>query len=245
MPNHIGRYRAPRYSPPWELGSIESVTAHPAARGTAIAVLTAGLIAGMVASAGAATAPSVTLESRSVAAPATPSPDTFGTVGFTTKVVARPAAAPAAAPARATTQAPARTTPARAATPAPRAAAKPAAPAAPSIPADGSIIGIARSLSGIPYRYGGSSPSGFDCSGFTSYVYRMAGKSIPRTASGQQAAATRVISPSPGDLMFFGTPAYHAGIYAGNGMMYDSQRPGTTTGLHSIWTTSGVTYGRF
>lgn len=237
MSKHVGRHRAPGYSQLRELSQI----AHPVARGSAVAVLTGGLIAGMVASAGAASAPSVTVESRSVAAPSTPAPDTFGTVGFTTKVVARPAAAPAAArtttPSRTT---PARTTPTRAATP----AAKPAL-AAPSIPNDGSIIGIARSLSGIPYRSGGSTPAGFDCSGFTSYVYRMAGKSIPRTASGQRAAAARVGTPWPGDLIFFGSPAYHAGIYAGGGMMYDSQRPGTTTGLHPIWTYNNVSYGRF
>ena len=83
-----------------------------------------------------------------------------------------------------------------------------------------------------PLRAGGSSPStGFDCSGFTSYVYRLAGKGIPRTAEGQRAASTPVSNPQPGDLMFFGFPAYHAAIYAGGGMIYDAQHPGTTTGL--------------
>ena len=45
--------------------------------------------------------------------------------------------------------------------------------------------------------------------------------------------------------MFFGFPAYHAAIYAGGGMIYDAQHPGTTVGLHKIWTYSNVSYGRF
>ncbi|CCH77683.1 Protein p60 (fragment) [Nostocoides japonicum T1-X7] len=112
-----------------------------------------------------------------------------------------------------------------------------------SKPAAGGVLGIAASLSGIYYVYGGSTPAGFDCSGFTSYVFRQVGISLPRTAAGQQAAATRVSSPQPGDLVFFGYPAYHVGIYAGNGMMYDSPTTGKTTGLHKIWS-SNVTYGR-
>ena len=52
-------------------------------------------------------------------------------------------------------------------------------------------------------------------------------------------------NPVPGDLIFFGYPAYHVGIYAGGNMMYDSPRTGKTTGLHVIWTQSNVSYGRF
>ena len=106
------------------------------------------------------------------------------------------------------------------------------------------IVGIAQSMFGVPYVYGGSDPSGFDCSGFTSWVYRQAGISIPRTASQQQAAATRVTTPQAGDLVFFGYPAYHVGIYVSPGQMIDAQRPGTTIGYHSIWTTPSG-YGRF
>ena len=88
-------------------------------------------------------------------------------------------------------------------------------------------------------------PSSTYCSGFTSYVYRQVGKSIPRTAEAQRAASTKVSNPVPGDLIFFGYPAYHVGIYAGGNMMYDSPRTGKTTGLHVIWTQTNVSYGRF
>ena len=117
-------------------------------------------------------------------------------------------------------------------------------PAPAPAPRASGIVGIAQSFFGVPYVYGGTTPSGFDCSGFTSYVYRQAGISIPRTASAQQAAATRVSSPSPGDLVFFGWPAYHVGIYVSPGRLIDAQRTGTTVGNHSIWTTPSG-YGRF
>lgn len=106
------------------------------------------------------------------------------------------------------------------------------------------VVNIARTLLGIPYVYGGSSPSGFDCSGFTQYVFRKAGVSVPRTASAQQRAATPVSSPKPGDLVFFGSPAWHVGIYTGPGMMIDSPKPGKSTSERDIF--SGVSgYGRF
>jgi len=106
------------------------------------------------------------------------------------------------------------------------------------------VVNIARGLLGIPYVYGGESPSGFDCSGFTQYVFGKAGISIPRTASAQQNAATSVSNPKPGDLVFFGSPAWHVGIYTGNGMMIDSPRRGKSTSERPIF--DGVSgYGRF
>ena len=110
---------------------------------------------------------------------------------------------------------------------------------------DGTTLQVSASLSGIYYRYGGTTTAGFDCSGFTSYVYRQVGKSIPRTAEAQRAASSKVSNPVPGDLIFFGYPAYHVGIFAGAGKMYDSPHTGATTGLHVIWTQTNVSYGRF
>jgi cell wall-associated NlpC family hydrolase len=106
------------------------------------------------------------------------------------------------------------------------------------------ILGIAASLTGISYVYGGTTPAGFDCSGYTQWVFGKAGMSLPRTAEAQRQAATPVSDPQPGDLVFFGAPAFHVGIYAGDGMMYDSPRTGKATARRSIWSSS-VTYGRF
>jgi peptidoglycan DL-endopeptidase CwlO len=112
-----------------------------------------------------------------------------------------------------------------------------------SKPAVGGILGIAAQYAGIMYVYGGTTPAGFDCSGYTSYVFRQVGINLPRTAEEQRQAATPVSNPQPGDLVFFGSPAYHVGIYAGNGMMWDSPRTGKAVALRSIWS-SAVTYGR-
>lgn len=73
---------------------------------------------------------------------------------------------------------------------------------------------------GTRYVWGGSTPKGFDCSGYTWYVYRMFGYGIPRTADAQFAAGWPVENPLPGDLVFFQTYDYgasHVGIYLGEG----------------------------
>jgi cell wall-associated NlpC family hydrolase len=90
-------------------------------------------------------------------------------------------------------------------------------------------------------------PRGFDCSGFTGYVYRQLGISLPRTAN-QQMLATRRVSRSaarPGDLVFFvsGGRAYHVGLYAGGGKLYDAPRTGKTVSKRAIWD-AAVVFGR-
>ncbi len=124
---------------------------------------------------------------------------------------------------------------------APAPAPEPAAPAAPA--ASSNVIEIAKQYIGVPYVYGGTTPSGFDCSGFTQYVFAKAGKSLPRTTTEQQAATTPVSSPQPGDLVFFGSPAWHMGIYVGDGMMIDAPRTGKSVSIRPIF--DGVSgYGR-
>ena len=114
----------------------------------------------------------------------------------------------------------------------------------PSNPGTSGVAATAARHLGAPYRMGGTTPSGWDCSGFTSYVFRQHGKSLPRTAEAQRQASSTVSSPKVGDLVFFGSPAYHVGIYAGNGQMYDAGNARVGTSKRAIWT-SAVTYGRF
>lgn len=105
------------------------------------------------------------------------------------------------------------------------------------------IIAIAQQYTGIWYLWGGNTTAGFDCSGYVQFVFAKAGIALPRTAAQIQAFATRVSTPSVGDLVFIGYPAHHVGIYAGDGYFYDSGTPGTVTQKRKIWTTA-VTYGR-
>ncbi len=87
----------------------------------------------------------------------------------------------------------------------------------------GRIVAAAKQYLGVPYVYGGTSPSGFDCSGFVYYVYRQCGYSITRTATAQNGNGRYVSRDSlqPGDIIIFYNSAMsaigHAGIYIGDG----------------------------
>lgn len=108
----------------------------------------------------------------------------------------------------------------------------------PSAPSSASgIVAIAQRYLGVPYVWGGTTPGGFDCSGLTQYVYAQAGISIPRTATAQAAAMRHVSNPQPGDLVVFGSPATHIGIYVGPGQMIAAPRPGTVVRLQPIYAT--------
>ena len=130
-------------------------------------------------------------------------------------------------------------------------AAAPSNPAPAPAPSGGSVVGIATSLQGVPYRTAGNTTSGFDCSGFTTYAFRQAGRSLPRTAAGQYAATSRVSrsQAQPGDLVFFrqGGGIDHVGIYLGGGRFIGSQ---TSTGVavstidSGYWARYFVGFGR-
>ncbi|MCM3569504.1 C40 family peptidase [Neobacillus mesonae] len=92
----------------------------------------------------------------------------------------------------------------------------------------GSVISIAKQYLGVPYVWGGTTPRGFDCSGFVQYVYRQAGVSLPRVSRDQQRVGTSVplSQVQPGDLVFRGNPAYHVGIYIGGGKYIHAPQTG-------------------
>lgn len=84
------------------------------------------------------------------------------------------------------------------------------------------LLEIAKQQLGVPYVYGGTTPSGFDCSGFTQYCFKQAlGIELPRTADAQYGLGESVAlnDLQPGDLVFWGSRRgiYHVGIYVGDG----------------------------
>ncbi len=97
-----------------------------------------------------------------------------------------------------------------------------------------SVLNEAAKYLGVPYVWGGTSPSGFDCSGFAQYVYAKNGISINRVADDQlHGKGTYIASMSdlqPGDLVFFGSGSYasHVGIYVGDGQMIHAPSTGKT-----------------
>jgi cell wall-associated NlpC family hydrolase len=130
-----------------------------------------------------------------------------------------------------------------------RAKAKAKAPSAarskaPASTRGSSVLSVAARYVGVPYRYGGTTPIGWDCSGSVRYIYRQLGVSLPRTAHQQMMATTRISRSraKAGDLVFFVSSgrAYHMGIYAGNGMMYDAGRSGRSFSKRAIWSDAVV-----
>lgn len=110
-----------------------------------------------------------------------------------------------------------------------------------------SLVAFAKTFTGVPYRWGGTSRSGVDCSGLTSLVLRNAGYSPPRTAATQYGWARKISASEarPGDLVFGyfsgGRPG-HVGIYLGGGQMIDAPRPGKVVGVHRV--SADSRYGR-
>ena len=118
------------------------------------------------------------------------------------------------------------------------------------------IVDTAKSYLGVRYVYGGASPSGFDCSGFTMYVYQQYGYSLPHSATSQwqSGLGTQVWSIGalqPGDLVFFNDPSRnagkacsHAGIYIGNGQFVHASSS-RSQGVIISDLTSGYDYNYF
>ncbi len=92
---------------------------------------------------------------------------------------------------------------------------------------------IALHYLGVPYVYGGASPSGFDCSGLVMYVYAQLGISLPHYTVAQWNATQPVSSPAPGDLVFFNGLG-HVGIYLGGGRFVNAPHTGSVVRIDSI-----------
>ena len=111
-------------------------------------------------------------------------------------------------------------------------------PPAPVKTREEKIIETANRYQGVPYIYGGTTPDGFDCSGFTSYVYREAlGQEIGRTTWDQMATGQQISAADAqvGDvLVFFG--GNHVGIYLGNGQFIHAPQPGDVVSVSSLAT---------
>ena len=117
------------------------------------------------------------------------------------------------------------------------------------------IAAYAKQFVGYPYVYGGSSPSGFDCSGFVTYVCKQNGYSVNRTASAQMSNGTSVSMSElqPGDLVFFlksgsgASRASHVGIYIGGGQFIHASTSSTgviISDMDSAYYTTGFVGGR-
>lgn len=99
------------------------------------------------------------------------------------------------------------------------------------------VVNIGLQYVGTPYQYGGTTPAGFDCSGFTSYVFAQVGIALPHSVSGQAAMGTKIsrADARPGDLVVLNDHS-HIGIYMGNGAILDAPYPGKTVQARPLWT---------
>lgn len=109
------------------------------------------------------------------------------------------------------------------------------------------LVSNSKKYLGIPYMWGGSSPNGFDCSGFVQYLLKQQKVAVPRTADGMRASAGKsVFQPQPGDLVFFSStqkaPANHVGIYIGSGKFISATN---SNGIHIDPLTTGYWGNRY
>ncbi|MFC6006578.1 C40 family peptidase [Angustibacter luteus] len=250
-----GRHRQPTPVSPVLAAVQSSGPAAVVAKTSAVLAVSGGLVASLGLQAHAAT-PATTDASSSTAEPGTATQlssavptafvdgvakaPSFGDIGFTAKAKPKPKAKAKAAVLQVrerTTQRVSRDTQRTAIAPVHIKAGDPG-----SAEFGAAVLSIAARYAGTPYQYGGTTPAGFDCSGYTQYVFAQVGINLPRTSDSQRGATTRISRSEavPGDLVFF--PG-HVGIYAGNGMMWDSPRTGESVTKRAIYSSS-ATFGR-
>ncbi len=104
-----------------------------------------------------------------------------------------------------------------------------------SLSAGQSVVEYAKTFIGVPYVYGGSSPYGFDCSGFVKYVYANFGVSLPRTSYSQMNSgyAVSISDMQPGDILVF-RGGGHVGIYVGDNTYIHAPNSGRTVSIDPL-----------
>jgi cell wall-associated NlpC family hydrolase len=128
---------------------------------------------------------------------------------------------------------------------APAAIAIPTAALPPPSSAAGAAIRFAEAELGKPYMYGGGGPNDFDCSGLTAWAWGHAGHPLPHSSEAQYYDTTHVsvANLEPGDLVFYGMPPHHVGIYVGGGEMINALHSGTNVEYDSIYIESDLIGG--
>jgi cell wall-associated NlpC family hydrolase len=106
----------------------------------------------------------------------------------------------------------------------------------PSGAAHGNVVQVALSKLGAPYRWAAAGPNAFDCSGFTMWCYAQVGIALPHSSRSQISVGERVSRDNlkPGDLVFFGSPIHHVGIYIGDGNFIHSPNTGDVVKITSL-----------
>lgn len=104
------------------------------------------------------------------------------------------------------------------------------------------VIRLATAEIGSPYVWGDEGPDTFDCSGLMQYVYGLVGIWLPRTAAQQQRYVTKVATPLPGDVVYWGNPAYHTALYIGDGKIISAPGRGKRVHITSLY--GNPTFGR-
>ena len=122
----------------------------------------------------------------------------------------------------------------------------PSSPLPALLPETTKAMRLALAQIGKPYVWGGTGPDAFDCSGLMQWSWAGAGIGMPRVAADQQtwAIPVPISQVKPGDLVFFGNPAHHVGMYVGDGLMVEAPHTGAVVQLSSIWASDLAGFGR-